>query len=330
MALHITDKWVWDFWLAQDGPDYHLFFLQADRSLQEESLRHWHVSVGHAVSQDLRAWTLLPDAIRPSGPPAPGETEAFDSKTTWTGSVIPHDGLWYMFYTGSRLSEKGLVQHIGLATSDDLLTWTKHPANPLIEADPRWYELLDLDSWHDQAWRDPWVFQHPTTGQFHSYITGRAKDGPADARGVIAHARSDNLIDWEVLPPLDIPPGEFGHMEVPQLLQIAGRWYLIFSCPHTEFSNARRARPGAVIESGTHYLVGDDPLGPFHYLDHKYMVGDAHGSLYSGKLVQNPAGAWVFLAFHNFTADGAFVGDLADPMPVTVSPDGRLHVDTGG
>ncbi len=46
-----------------------------------------------------------------------------------------------MLYTGINRGERGLIQRIGLATSDDLIHWTKHPANPVLEADERWYEL---------------------------------------------------------------------------------------------------------------------------------------------------------------------------------------------
>ena len=168
MSLRLPEKWVWDFWLAQDGSDYHVFYLQAPRALGDPELRHWNVSIGHAVSQDLRTWQVLPDALHPTR----GRPSAWDSYTTWTGSVVHHAGTWYLFYTGTSRSEKGLIQRIGLATSNDLLHWEKHPANPLISADPRWYELLDLELWHEQAWRDPWVFRHPETGEFHALITG--------------------------------------------------------------------------------------------------------------------------------------------------------------
>jgi beta-fructofuranosidase len=210
MALRLPGKWLWDFWLAQDGPDYHVFYLQAPRSLGKQELRHWNVSIGHAVSYDLRKWQVLPDAL------CPGLAGAWDDYTTWTGSVIQHDGLWYLFYTGGCWPEQGLIQRIGLATSTDLIRWHKHPATPLISADPRWYELLDLNLWHDQAWRDPWVFRHPERDDFHTFITARVNHGPADGRGVIAHARSRNLVNWEVLPPVT-EPGDFGHLEVPQL-----------------------------------------------------------------------------------------------------------------
>jgi beta-fructofuranosidase len=88
MALKLNDKWLWDFWFAQDGSDYHIFYLQASNQFQYEWQRHFNVSVGHAVSKDLTNWTVLPDAIKPSD-----DIKAFDNYTTWTGSVIKHNNL---------------------------------------------------------------------------------------------------------------------------------------------------------------------------------------------------------------------------------------------
>lgn len=68
----------------------------------------------------------------------------WDDLAIWTGSVISRHGRWHMLYTGISRSESGLVHRIGLAVSDDLLRWEKHPANPVLQADPRWCELLDL------------------------------------------------------------------------------------------------------------------------------------------------------------------------------------------
>lgn len=320
MALRLPDRWLWDFWLARDGADYHIFYLQAPRALEIEELRHWNVSIGHAVSQDLRSWRALPGALHP------GPAGAWDDYTTWTGSVIRHDRLWYLFYTGTCHDEDGLVQRIGLATSSDLIGWEKHPANPLITADPQWYELLDLDLWHDQAWRDPCVFQHPERGDFHAFITARRNEGPTGGRGVIAHARSDDLINWEVLPPVT-QPGQFGQMEVPQLVGLEGRYYLLFSAQASVHSTQRQARTGLAPVMGTHYLVGDDPLGPFSFTTDEFLVGDAIGSLYSGKLVQGPDDQWYCLAFRNFAADGTFLGDLIDPLPVLVDARGNLSVE---
>jgi beta-fructofuranosidase len=319
MALRLPDKWLWDFWLAQDGPDYHVFYLQAPRSIKDPDLRHWNVSIGHAVSQNLRTWQVLPDALQPS------PTGAWDDYTTWTGSIIQRQGLWHLFYTGGNRAENGLIQRIGLATSTDLLHWEKHSI-PLIVADPRWYELLDLNLWHDQAWRDPWVFQHPETSDFHAFITARCNEGPADGRGVIGHARSDDLIHWEVLSPVT-EPGDFGHLEVPQWVEMQGRYYLIFSVQASAHSALRCQRTSRKPVTGTHYMSAEDPLGPFCFSSEEFLVGDRIGSLYAGKLVPSPDGKWALLASRLFAPDGTLLGELSDPLPVGVDGAGNLSID---
>ena len=59
MTLAIDGKWIWDFWLAHDGEDWHAYFLQADKSLGDPELRHRNVTHGHAMSRDLTYWTQL-------------------------------------------------------------------------------------------------------------------------------------------------------------------------------------------------------------------------------------------------------------------------------
>lgn len=320
MSLRLTDKWLWDFWLALDGPDYHLFYLQAPRSLGDERLRHWNASIGHAVSQDLAGWEVLPDALHPGNP----ESDAWDNYTTWTGSVIQHGGLWFMFYTGTNRSENGLVQRIGLAISEDLMYWKKLPANPVITCDPSWYELLDLEVWHDQAWRDPWIFKHPSRGDFHALITARANHGPPDGRGVIGHARSDDLIQWEVCPPI-CTPGLFGHMEVPQLVEIGGQFYLFFSTTGEHLSSDWAEQMIFLPIATTYYIIGEGPLGPFVFPSEPCMLGDPHGRHYSGKLIKGPDGDWQFLAYRHLDARGQFVGELDDPMLIHIDINGHLH-----
>ncbi len=320
MALRIPNKWVWDFWFAQDGPDYHIFYLQAANDLEHESLRHFNVSVGHAVSQDLVNWTVLPDALTP----ADAESDAWDNYTTWTGSILQHNGTWHMLYTGTCRAEEGMIQRIGLATSPDLITWTKHPANPVLTADPRWYEQLDRRLWHDQAWRDPWLFHHD--GQIHAFTTARGLDGEASARGVIGHAVSTDMVNWECRPPV-AHPGEFGQMEVPQLVEIQGRWYVFFCVGFAQFAADRRARSNVANVIGTHYLVGDSPLGPFQMIEDDFLLADKVGSNYAGKVVKNPAGEWVLMVTHAWTDDGGFTGQISDPVPIQVLPDGRLRAE---
>ncbi len=318
MVIRFPDKWVWDFWLAQDGTDTHIFYLQAPRALKEEALRHWHVSIGHAVSQDLVNWEILPDALAPSI-----NKGDWDDYTTWTGSIFKHADSWYMFYTGTKRAEDGKIQRIGLAISDDLLHWHRYQGGALIEADPQWYEMYDPALWHELTWRDPWVFK--CDNQYHAYITARCKTGPKDGRGVIGHAVSTDLLHWEVTPPIT-EPGQFGFLEVPQLEEINGLWYLFFSVTHDKYAHQRLDKPGIKPQTGTHYMVSKHPLGPFHYLTDDFMVGDEIGSLYAGRVVRRPDGQWFFMAFEHFAPGKMFVGKIANPLPLQIQSDGSLFV----
>jgi beta-fructofuranosidase len=318
MVIRLHDKLVWDFWLVEDGVDTHIFYLQAPRAIKEEGLRHWNVSIGHAVSQDLIRWKILPDALAPST-----EAGAWDDYTTWTGSIIKHAGAWYMFYTGTNRAENGKIQRVGLAVSDDLLHWTRHPRGALIEADAQWYEMYDPLLWHELTWRDPYIFKWD--GKYHIYLTARCNTGTKDARGVIGHAVSVDLINWEVLPPVT-EAGEFGFLEVPQLIEIDGLWYLFFSVTQDQYAKARLEKLDIKLQTGTHYLVADCPTGPFRYLTDDFLVGDEIGSLYSGRAIRNSQGKWVFLAFENYAPGKMFVGKIIDPLPMSIQVDRKLFV----
>lgn len=309
MALRLADAWTWDFWVADDGTQYHLYYLKASRALGDPERRHWNVTVGHAVSDDLTTWHEVADAL------APGLPGSFDDVATWTGSIVRADeGVWHLFYTGAGSAENGLKQRVGLATSTDLYTWDKHP-EPVLECDPRWYESMS-DQWKDEAWRDPWVFRDPGGDGWHMLITARSATGAVDQRGVIGHARSADLLEWEAQPPLSRPETGFGHLEVPQVETVDGRDVLLFSCLHAELSDTRR-RSG--MRGGVWCVPTDGPLGPY---DMGRAVRVTDESLYSGRLIRDRAGRWVLLAFEHADGSGGFVGEISDPMPVSWAADG--------
>lgn len=128
---------------------------------------------------------------------------------------------------------------------------------------------------------------------------------------------------WTACPPVTAP-GEFGHLEVPQVIEIAGRWYLLFSVYGYAHAATRRRRARAV--TGTHCMVGDDPLGPFSALSDEFFAGDLRGSSYAGKLIADPDGQLVYLAFAQHPDDGPFRGALTDPVPVHIAADGQLRL----
>lgn len=310
--LTLPEFWVWDCWTVTDDGLHHLFFLKAPRSLGDPDRRHFQPSVGHAVSDNYRTWRLLPDALAPSPGPA------WDDYTTWTGSVVSGpDGAWHLFYTGTSRRDRGLVQRVGHAVSDDLTSWRRVGDGPVCEADSRWYERLDGSQWHDEAWRDPWIVPDPGGDGWHMLVTARSRSGAPDSRGVIGHARSANLRSWEVEPPVSEPAG-FGQLEVPQTAFVDGRWVLVFSCLDGELGASRAGSPGGVWSA-----PAAGPVGPF---DIAAATRIDHPSLYAARLVETAPGEWALLGFAN-EVDGRFVGDILDPVPVRGTGDGTVRIE---
>lgn len=302
--FELPSSWVWDFWFADDGDQYHLFFLKASRALRDPDRRHWRASIGHATSIDLFTWKEHADALVPADEPA------FDDLATWTGSVVrDDDGLWHMFYTGVNRENRGLVQCVGSATSHDLFTWNR--SDLVLEADETHYEKISQATWPDEAWRDPWVSRSEDGDGWHMLITARSNAGDPSQRGVVGHAFSPDLTHWEVKPPLSQPGSGFGQLEVLQTEVVEGQAVLIFSCLGSELSAGRQAGK----ERGGIWAVNAPTLlGPFDISD-AYLLADQ--SLYVGRLVQDRTGQWQMIAFENVDDSGTFVGRIADPRPVS-------------
>jgi beta-fructofuranosidase len=315
MAFSLHDHWVWDFWLADDGEAFHMYYLHAPKSLGEERLRHRNARVGHATSSDLVNWTDLGVVLRPGGA---GE---FDETATWTGSIVRgDDSVWRMFYTGSHFVSAASttnVQSVGVAHSVDLHSWVKSPG-PIARADPRWYETLGTSSWPEEAWRDPWVFRDSGGEGWHMLVTARSSEGPDDERGVIGHATSADLTTWQIQPPLSAAGSGFAHLEVPQIATLDGRALLLFSCDTAALSHARKERG----ERGGIWAIAPETVVSDYAVNEARLV--APENLYSGRVIQNRDGQWVLIAFENISDDGDFVGRISDPLAVAWSDDDSL------
>jgi beta-fructofuranosidase len=218
-----------------------------------------------------------------------------------------------MFYTGTSREDGGDIQRVGAAISTDLFTWTKVSGNPLTQADPAWYEQLDYDLWHDQAWRDPWVFKYQDA--WHMLITARSTTGDRWGRGVVGHAVSHNLSEWTVQPPLTPSGSGFGQMEVVQVVEIDGTHILLWCCGPGELSEEMRQKYPL---GGMFSVIGPSPLGPFNPAD---AVWFPHENLYAARAVQHQ-GQWYLIGFIGGPDDETFGGYLSDPIPVRVHQGG--------
>jgi len=326
MGFAVEGRYVWDFWTVRDGATTHLYYLNAPRNLPHPDDRHRNAVIGHATSRDLKSWTDHGQCLGPSAKPA------WDDGTTWTGSTVRRpDGRWMMFYTGTTYRGGINLQRIGAAVSDDLHNWVKLQQNPILTTEQRWYELYDFEAtgtrpWHDEAWRDPWVYPDPSGNGWRMLFTARENLGPDKGRGVIAQAWSADLETWTAEEPF-FRIGHFGEMEVPQLFEIDGWWYCLF-CNAARNQDASYIPPnGQPRHSGTHYLRSRVPSGPFEMNEHAFFAGDPEGRLYAGRMVMGNDGKPRFMAFLNELPGGGFGGTLSDAMPMWRTPDGRLRVD---
>jgi alditol oxidase len=321
-VLRLPGDWVWDSWIADDGDLYHLFFLHAPRALVDPGLRHTAATVGHATSADLRQWEHVGEAL------GPGPEGAWDDLAVWTGSVARgDDGVWRMYYTALSSRGHGVRdQRIGLAESDDLMTWRRAGDRPLLEADPRWYRTLeDAGPAHpaSETWRDPFVLRDPSGDGWHMLITARDPVAPRLSDGVLGHARSADMRSWEVQPPLSEPSG-FGQVEVPQVREVDGRAVLVFTCHPEEQSEAQKERFGLF---STWYVVGDSVLGPWDLDSARPFVDDP--KLFAAPLVRDRDGHWAFVGFRNQEPEGILSFEIMDPIPVELDG-GTLRESTRG
>jgi beta-fructofuranosidase len=319
MVIALPDKWIWDSWYARDGDLWHGYFLQADKTLGDPDLRHFNVTQAHATSRDLRAWTHLGTCFAPAAGPA------WDDYTTWTGSVVQGpDGMWHLFYTGTSHADEGMKQRIGHATSRDMHRWERVGDGLVLDLGPG-YEEFSPGHWHDRAMRDPWVMRDPAGDGWVMYFTARVPGvQEPNAGGAIGFATSPDLGVWTLQPPV-YAGGSFGQMEVPQVFAHGARWYCLFCTSAEHWSEAYAAGyPGRPV-SGTHYLVADDPRGPWTVAPGPFLDGADPCRRYAARILDTGAGL-VLLGFA-YHPDGApFVGEITDPSPVRVDGDGWLHV----
>ena len=299
--FELVDSWVWDNWVVTDSQGlYHAFFLFASRALGDESRRHRHASVGHATSPDLRVWTRVEDALVRS------EAPAIDDVATWTGSVVPlRDGTWRMFYTALSDTPTEKTQVVTWADSADLLHWSKS-GRVAARASDEFYATAATTG--IEPFRDPWIVRGDG-GEWHMFVAASSRTPTDHDHGVVGHAVSDDLTTWRAIEPSSVDETGFGEIEVPSVFSYKGEFYLLFSCLRGRMTPSRRAQSPS---GGIWIAPAAGPHGPFD-LDGALPLTSEE--LYAGHVVTTPEGELVLLAFEN-VVDGAFVGRMADPVPL--------------
>lgn len=104
-------------------------------------------------------------------------TKAEQDLYVFTGSVVEGEGRCHIFYTGHNpyFRQQGKPeQGVMHAVSDDLLHWTKTPADTFYAPGEK-YEPHD--------WRDPFVFWNPEAREYWALLAARASRPDRRAAG---------------------------------------------------------------------------------------------------------------------------------------------------
>ncbi|MBM4417110.1 MAG: hypothetical protein FJ033_02145 [Chloroflexi bacterium] len=300
---------AYDFFALHAEGQYHMLYLQHHRVPDDDDPDEH--SIGHAVSNDLVRWRVEPIALRK------GPEGAWDDRTLWTMSIVRRDGLYHMLYTGLSSRDDRRVQRIGLATSPDLYRWEKHPGNPVLEADPCWYETrVEASVQGRVSWRDPFIHHDEPSGWYYALVTARVNAGEAGRRGCVGAARSRDLVRWEALPPV-YAPGKYNDHIVPEVFRHGGRYYLLYSAHHLV---------------GTHYAVSDRLLGGYAEPANHWLLGAGGRNAWIGRTVVG-ADDRRYLLHWNYEREGgtdlgmACHGKIATPKAVRTDESGLLHLE---
>jgi len=171
----------------------------------------------HAVAPSLTGpWTALP-RILPVDRKL-GETHV------WAPHVVSHAGLYYCFYAGGGGHWDSMLN---LATSPDLMTWTRHPANPLFR------DFYDA--------RDPMVLR---VGE--GWVMYYTKTYSREERlSTVAFRTSTDLAHWSepgfalIVRTLPATLANSQYTESPFVVRYRGLYYLFICTPDLNYKATR-------------------------------------------------------------------------------------------
>lgn len=262
-----------------------------------------HDYIAHAVSDDGLTWRRVQNALFISDP------GHFDDDMLWTMHVSPdphREGRWRMFYTGLCLADRGRVQRVGLAVSDDLYEWEKVDTEHLpLVASAEHYESSVDDGRNWVSFRDPYYVAHD--GRGHLLVAARVNSGPVIRRGCVAVGEEIEPGRFRFEEPL-FHPGRYDDLEVPGLFEMEGRYYLIASIRE---------------DLKVHYWYADEFEGPYrNYSDNVLMPQGNYAARICRDRVHDRVLIWAF-----FFKNGDIRGDhLLPPPKLLAVEDGHLRL----
>jgi len=188
---------------------------------------------GHERSPDLIDWEYVGQILSVTEV-AEGD---WDDDHVWAPSMVEYDSVYYMYYTGVTMAHPpgstpaDHEERIGLATSTDLITWTRYPGNHcqdttgdgcLCDCDWDWTRWGNGSAWANGC-RDPFVFWDDVNAAW--YMTYTTTYNPTG--DVVGLAKSVDMTSWEDLGP--IMPTRDTVAESSHIVRINGYYYLFWT-----------------------------------------------------------------------------------------------------
>jgi sucrose-6-phosphate hydrolase SacC (GH32 family) len=271
---------------------YHLFY-QLHPFSDGDGPKYW----GHVRSRDLAKWEPLPIALWPS-------TE-LGEQGVWSGCCTVNGlGQPMIFYTSVAIGKSAQThaEQWAAISDDDLATWHKSPANPVLsEALHGEKKIYD--------WRDPFVFRD--AGRTFLVTGGNlnaARGGEAVVN--IYEAENPGFTKWTYRGVLfKIPDPRAGTAECPNFFKLGNRWVLFVS-------------PYGRVQ----YYVGDFDAQSCRFQARTNGLLDCGRSFYAPNTMQVPDGRRLVWGWVNgFPGGRGWNGCLSVPRVLSLSPQGDLR-----
>lgn len=256
-------------WVRDDWGLYHLFF-------HSESLYHPN-RIEHYTTSDFQSLDYVGVALTV----APG---AWDADALWAPHVVDHDRVYYMFYTGVAGSGPDAVQRIGLATSKDLVSWTRMPVNRcpgtsgdgcIYECEEPWTTWGDTGGSYDHQCRDPFVMWDAENERWLMFVTARS----VNQFGVVTVASASDLSSWSGAGYIDatrrLATGSGaqttgGQAENPFVVTSDDAYYLLFTDWQDAEDSLTVVPPRTVVQYATSSSLALDAAGSANWIYRGY------------------------------------------------------------
>lgn len=286
--LSVNDSW----YVEHDGV-YHNYFLQFDYQNEPEEYQWSKQTIGHSTSTDLINWTYEGTVIDCNS------AEWLDFGVA-TGSIVKHNGLWYMLFTSkpSDPNKKGLA----IAVSKDLMKWDVVGDGPVVSA-RKYYKVNYNGKEHTaRIMADPYVYPEPIDGYFYIFVNSHISHHQPNERGGQLVFVTKDFINFECKTIAAI--GYCDRIETPQVWKHGDKYYMYAGSVYGYNAVTPLEPSESYIEwinwstgkSINAILVSDNIDGPYKFLNELHVPDDEEGScLYIAKVLKDPNGDDVML-----------------------------------